>query len=90
VTKLEQSLQMSSEYSRHERVTRRPARYDAYETQFVNTQSQRSIRNVRYVEAFRRHMGSVDLGSEPRRLNVTQFVVGATRYVFNSAGKEPL
>ena len=63
---------------RPNRSIRRPARYEDYETQYAPTQSYR-IGSIRYVRAIRRCECSVS----GRWLTPTQFISGASRYVFS-------
>jgi len=63
---------------RPSRAVRRPARYDDYETQYAPTQSYR-IGSIRYVRAIRR----CECSTSGRWLTPTQFIRGASRYVFS-------
>jgi len=63
---------------RPSRAIRRPARYEDYETQYAPTQSYR-IGSIRYVRAIRRY----ECSTSGRWLTPTQFIKGASRYVFS-------
>jgi len=63
---------------RPSRAIRRPARYEDYGTQYAPTQSYR-IGSIRYVRALRRCKCS----TSGLRLTPTQFIRGASRYVFS-------
>jgi len=63
---------------RPNRAIRRPARYEDYETQYAPTQSYK-IGSIRYVRAIQR----CECSTGGRWLTPTQFIRGASRYVFS-------